>query len=431
MNIIQVNIWDKIVGLMYWDNIRNRAIFEYDKKFVAGNLDIAPLSMSIKSQRSQNGLPWIGEEGKLYQGLPPAFADSLPDKWGSSLFNQWVQQQGKNQIITPVDQLAYLGKRGMGALEFSPSQAIGQEKSTEIDIQELYTFAKKVLAEREDISLPSHNMLWRDLIKIGTSAGGKHPKAVIAYNSQSHEIRSGQTTIPKGFKHYILKFDEEAKFPYTQIEYIYSRLAKKAGITMMPCSLLKSQGKFHFMTERFDRINNQKIHMQTMAAMNPLGTSYEDIFRTMRLLNLPAPQLTELYRRLVFNVIGGNIDDHNKNFTFTMTPEGSWQLSPAYDLTFTIDLSGLSYMNRHEMSINGKYSTITYEDLEKVAKENDIKNYRNIIGQVQDAVFGFSEETKKFNLDIDKDTLKLITGRIDQNKITIPQQIPPKKSLKL
>lgn len=398
-NVLQVKIWGQLVGLMYWDIQRKVAVFEYDKGFAQGDLDIAPVSMSIKSLRSQKGLPWLGEREKLFQGLSPVFADSLPDKWGSVLFGKWVNAHHLHKKTTPVDQLSYIGTRGMGALEFFPAHEIGEEEATNIDLHELYDFAKKVLSERTEATISAEkDLLWQDLIKIGTSAGGKRPKAVIAFNEKAKEIRSGQTLAPEGFKHYILKFDEQAEIPFTKLEFVYAELAKKAGISMMPCQLLENNGRSHFMTERFDRHNNQKIHMQTMAAMNPLADSYEDIFRVMRILNLPAPEFVELYRRMIFNVIGKNTDDHNKNFSFMMQSDGTWCLSPAYDLTFSMDMSAPGFVNYHEISINGKNHDITYEDLESIGKENDITNYRGIIEQVQDTFSEFKKEAALYDL---------------------------------
>lgn len=181
-NIIQIKIWDQTVGLMYWDRKKGYAVFEYDKSFLQRNLDIAPMSMSVSSFKSWKGLPWIGNKDKLFQGLPPVFADSLPDKWGSLLFNRWIESLRLRREITPVDQLCYIGTRGMGALEFFPSLEIGSEEASKIDIRELYEFSQEILHEREKTVLSSKDILWQDLIKIGISAGGKRPKAIIAYH---------------------------------------------------------------------------------------------------------------------------------------------------------------------------------------------------------------------------------------------------------
>jgi serine/threonine-protein kinase HipA len=392
-NVIEVKIWDNTVGLMYWDKKVRSAVFEYDGRFLKSGMDIAPTTMPIDSPRSKKGLPWTGNRDTLFQGLPSVFADSLPDKWGSALFNAWIESRHINAAdISPVDKLAYIGSRGIGALEYVPAFNLGNDEASSIDLQELFEFAKTVLTQRKKEVLNSdQTLLWQDLIKIGTSAGGRRPKAMIAYNESSGEIRSGQTLAPEGFEQYILKFDEQLDFPFSRVEYAYALLAQKAGITMMPCRLLDCGTQHHFMTLRFDRINNTKIHTQTQAAMNPQTISYEDIFRTMRRLNLSASEFSEQFRRMVFNVYGCNMDDHNKNFSFQMDPSGKWSLSPAYDLTFCIDISGPDFMNRHEMSINGKNKDISHADLEKIAKENDIDSYQEIIECVQEAFSTFRE----------------------------------------
>lgn len=397
-NIIQIKIWDQTVGLMYWEQARGYAVFEYDRSFIQKGLDIAPISMPIHAPRSQKGIPWTGDKDKLFQGLPPVFADSLPDKWGSLLFNRWIKSHRHRKNITPVDQLCYIGTRGMGALEYLPSLEIGSEEANKLDIQELYEFSQEILHEREKTVLSSKDILWQDLIKVGTSAGGNHPKAIIAYNEENREIRSGQTKIPEGFKHYILKFDEKDKFPFTRVEFIYYKMAQMAGIEISPSRLLETGRNFHFMTERFDRKDNEKIHIQTMAAMEPLATSYEELFKILRKLNLPAGTFSQLFRRMVFNVMGGNIDDHNKNFSFMMDKEGIWTLAPAYDLTFSIDLSGARYMNSHELTLNGKRNNITQNDLIRVAKENDISNYKEIIQQTGNSLQEFHKEAEKYDI---------------------------------
>lgn len=418
-NILQVKIWGKDVGLMYWDYTRNAAIFEYNKVFLQSGIDIAPISMSVNSPRSRNSLPWIGNKDKLYQGLPPVFADSLPDKWGSVLFNKWIEKCHVKRNITPVDQLSYIGARGMGALEFYPAHELGKEEASDVSLVELYDFARSILSERQDavFSLQG-DILWQDIIKIGTSAGGKHPKAIVAYNEDTKEVRSGQTNAPEGFRQYILKFDEPAEFPYTRIEFIYYQLAREAGVNMNPCRLMEVSEKFHFMTERFDRNGNEKIHMQTVAAMEPDADSYEAIFKIMRQLRLPASEFTELFRRMVFNVLAGNVDDHNKNFAFLMTADGTWKLSPAYDITLTLELSGLGYMNGHEMSLNGKKRDIIYGDLEKIGKENNINNFRDIIEQVKKAISLFPEKAKKIG--INPEISKLIENSLRKQDVSIP-----------
>lgn len=400
-NIINIVLWGETVGQMYWDKSTKKAIFQYDDTFIKKGLDIAPITMSTRSPRSINNIPWEGNSEKLFQGLPPMFADSLPDKWGSALFSAWMNEHHINAAqISPVDKLCYIGSRGFGALEFVPAFDFGKEEATNIDLQELLLFAQSVLEQRKEAVISKEkSLLWQDLVKIGTSAGGRRPKAIIAYNEQTGEIRSGQTSAPDGFVHYILKFDEQQSFPFTKIEYVYSQIALQAGIQMMPCQLLHSGVQCHFMTQRFDRCNNEKLHLQTLAAMNPLADSYEDIFIVMRKLGLSNNEFAEQFRRLVFNVIGCNIDDHSKNFSFIMDKTGKWGLSPAYDLTFSKEPSSPSYMNHHDLSINGKTNHILFTDLEKIAKENDIVTYKDIINEVESAFNSFDGLCQSIKVD--------------------------------
>ena len=224
---------------------------------------------------------------------------------------------------------------------------------------------------------------------MGTSAGGQHPKAIIAINETTHDIRSGQVSLPEGYTYYILKFAEGDDFPFTQMEMVYYEMAKEAGITMMLSRLIQIEGKHHFLTERYDRVNGEKIHIQTLAAMNPDATSYEDLFEVCRKLNIPANEQSELYRRTVFNIMGGNVDDHIKNFSFLMEKNGTWHITPAYDMTFTTNLDGAAYENIHSMSISGKNDGITEVDLLLFAKLNGIKNAKKIIEEVSFAVSHF------------------------------------------
>lgn len=250
--------------------------------------------------------------------------------------------------------------------------------------------ACRIFEERERISVADDESLsLQSLYETGTSAGGQHPKAIIAIHDVTHEIRSGQVPLPDGYTYYILKFSEGDDFPYTQVEMAYYELAREAGITMMPSKLVQVEGKYHFLTERYDRLNGEKVHVQTLAAMNPDADSYEDLFEVSRKLGIPASEQTELYRRLVFNVMGGNVDDHIKNFSFRMERDGSWHITPAYDMTFTTNLDGTAYENMHSMSVLGKYDGITEDDLLQFAKINGIKSAKFIIAEVGLAISHF------------------------------------------
>lgn len=250
--------------------------------------------------------------------------------------------------------------------------------------------ACRIFEERERIPVADDESLsLQSLYETGTSAGGQHPKAIIAIHDVTHEIRSGQVPLPDGYTYYILKFSEGDDFPYTQVEMAYYELAREAGITMMPSKLVQVEGKYHFLTERYDRLNGEKEHVQTLAAMNPDADSYEDLFEVSRKLGVPASEQTELYRRLVFNVMGGNVDDHIKNFSFRMERDGSWHIAPAYDMTFTTNLDGTAYENMHSMSVLGKYDGITEDDLLQFAKISGIKGAKSIIAEVSLAISHF------------------------------------------
>ena len=390
-NVVMVKLWGMPVGYLSWDKKAGVAVFEYETEFLDKGLDIAPLTMSIHSPRSRKRIPWTGDKDKLYLGLPPSIADSLPDKWGHSLFEAWLRNNHiTTKKVTPVDHLSFIGSRAMGALEYEPAQKFGDESAFSVEVEHLYAFAKQVLNERETTVLNAENsILWQDLIKISSSPGGKRPKAIVAVNKDTGEIISGQGIIPDGFEHFILKYDDNSTYPVARLEYIYYRMAQEAGITMMPSKLRSYGNVAHFLTRRFDRIGNDRIHTQTLAAMSPGCESYEDLFAVIRKLNLPYEDSRQQYLRMVFNVLARNVDDHTKNFCFCMTPDGAWRLSPAYDLTYAVYLSAPAYMNRQSLSVNGKTEEITRKDLETVAQWNDIQNYKTLIEKVCEAVNKF------------------------------------------
>ena len=339
-NIVSVMLWGEEVGKLYWDNRGKRAVFSFNPDFVKKGIDIAPLTASTKGAAG-NGFPVVGDKRKLYQGLPPFLADSLPDHWGNKVFEHWAAQNRiSKQQLSPVDKLAFIGRRGMGALEFIPAVS-GLESSNTIQIDSLYKLAQKIFDERQEIFVrDDENMDLQSLYEVGTSAGGQHPKAIIAINDETRDIRSGQVPLPEGYKYYILKFAEGNDFPFTQIEMAYYDMAKEAGIAMTPSRLVHIEGKYHFLTERYDRSGGKKLHTQTLAAINPDADSYDDMFETCRRLSLPANEQSELYRRMVFNVMAGNVDDHVKNFSFMMGSDGEWHITPAYDVTFSTNLDG-------------------------------------------------------------------------------------------
>jgi serine/threonine-protein kinase HipA len=405
-NVVKVKLWQMDVGYLSWDKKTGTAVFEYEPSFLEQGLDIAPFTMSVKSPRSQKQLPWTGDKDKLYQGLPPMIADSLPDKWGNSLFKAWLRDNNiPAKGTSPVDHLSFIGSWAMGALEYEPAHKLGDNSTFSVDVQRLYEFAKQVLNERETTVLNQENsVLWQDLIKISSSPGGKRPKAIVAINDATVEVISGQGLIQEGYKHYILKYDDNSAYPFAKMEYIYYRMALDSGIVMMPSELRTYEKVSHFLTQRFDRRGNEKIHTQTLAAISPSSKSYEDIFAVIRRLNLPYEDIKQQYKRLLFNVIARNVDDHSKNFSFCMNSNGVWRLSPAYDLTYSVDLNAPAYSNRHSLTINGKDEDIIREDLEIIGQNNDIQDYRALIDSVSCAIAKFEEYAKE--LDIDKKLIK-------------------------
>lgn len=400
-NVVKVKLWGMDVGYLSWDNKAGIAVFEYEPLFLERGLDIAPITMPIGSPRSQRQLPWIGDKEKLYQGLPPMIADSLPDKWGNSLFRAWLRDNNiPTKKTNPVDHLSFIGSRAIGALEYDPAQKLGDNSTFSVDVQKLYEFAKQVLNERETTILNQENsILWQDLIKISSSPGGKRPKAVVALNKTTEEVISGQGSIPEDFQHYILKYDDNSTYPFAKLEYVYYQLALDAGIDMMPSELRRYEGITHFLTQRFDRNGNEKIHVQTLAAMSPSSDSYEDIFAVIRRLNLPYEDSKQQYLRMLFNVIARNVDDHSKNFSFCMNRKGGWRLSPAYDLTYSVDLNAPAYSNRHSLTVNGKNEDITLEDLEIVGLNNDIQDHKALIDSVVTAIARFEDYANELEID--------------------------------
>ena len=329
-----------------------------------------------------------------------SIADSLPDKWGNSLFKAWLRNNNiPTKKTNPVDHLSFIGNRAMGALEYEPAQELGDNSAFSVDVQRLYEFAKQVLNERETTVLNQENsILWQDLVKISSSPGGKHPKAIIALNKATGEVISGQGLIPEDFHHYILKYDDNSVYPFAKLEYVYYQIALDAGISMMPSELRVYDDVTHFLTQRFDRNRNEKVHIQTLAAISPSSDSYEDIFAVIRRLNLPYEDSKQQYLRMAFNVIARNVDDHSKNFSFCMNREGVWRLSPAYDLIYSVDLTAPVYSNRHSLTVNGKNEDIIRKDLETVGLNNDIQDYKTLINTVANAIEKFEDYARELGI---------------------------------
>lgn len=399
-NVVEVRLWGETVGLLTWDENRGCAVFQFDEKFSQYGWDVAPLTASLESPYIQKRFPLSGNKEKLYAGLPEFIADSLPDHWGNVVFQKWLETNHLgSKRINAVDRLSFIGKRAMGALEFEPAHVI-EDASVNIELTSLYELANRIFKERQDISITIGDpLIMEDLYKVGTSAGGQRPKAIIAMDEATGTIRSGQAELPPNFKHYILKFDtgKPKEFPFTKVEMAYYLMAKDAGITMMPSKLVEIGGAQNFLTQRFDRVEGQKLHTQTLAAISSLADTYEDLFVVGRKLHLSAAEQAQQYRRMVFNVLAKNVDDHTKNFSFVMEQSGTWKLSPAYDIIFSADPDS-HFFHYHEMSILGKRSNITRKDLLLFAQRQDIKNASSIIDEVAETVSNFRTYAKDVDI---------------------------------
>lgn len=375
------------MGQLGWDDRRGVAYFLFNKEFLESGVKPAPFSMKIVERNPLQ--PIYGEhEPRIYQRLPAFIADSLPDAWGHALFEKWTQEyKGRHELVTPLEKLAFIGKRGMGALEFEPEIPIGSTPE-KIEISALAALSKKIYAERDQAHiLPNESLTLQTLMAVGTSAGGRQPKAIIAIHPDTGEICSGQVARP-GYDYYILKFGIKERST-AELEYAYHNMALKAGINMTECRLLEVDGEKHFLTHRFDRLNGEKIHIQTLGALDPDTFSYEGLIRVCRRLHLSESEIHEIYRRMVFNILANNTDDHIKNFSFMMDRSGRWSITPAYDLTYIFDFGGYTPYKMHCLTIRGKNNNITLEDVLKIADENGIPRPKDIITRVAEAVADF------------------------------------------
>ena len=391
--ILKVMLWGKEVGRLSMDFRRGMPYFEYNRDWVENGLDVSPLNASIK--RPQNLRPIFGASEKIYQKLPPFIADSLPDSWGNELFEQWRQQQ-KIMVgdITPLDKLAFIGKRAMGALEFEP-ETYRFSSVENLNLNSLIALAKRVYTERENAHvMPEESLDMQSLLAVGTSAGGRQPKAIVAINRETREIRSGQIEGLKNFDYCLLKFGTKERST-AELEMVYYEMATRAGISMMPCWLMAVEGEKHFVTKRFDREHGRKLHMQTLAALYPEADSYESLLWVCRKMRLSERDSEEIFRRLVFNVLANNTDDHNKNFSFLMDESGRWSLAPAYDMTYIFSVGGYLPETHHCLLVKGKYTEITLHDVLELAADNGIRKADTIIADVVEALRSFRTLAEK------------------------------------
>ena len=386
-------MFGKPVGTFRWDPNYEVAQFEYDRSFLGTGIEPSPIMMPVREGRVYS---FASLNRDTFMGLPGMLADSLPDTYGRALFDRWLALTGHTSA-NPIETLCFLGKRCMGALEYEPAIDVYYNQNQRFEIESLVDVARDALNEKAafDVNLTDDTKAAiAGILRLGTSAGGQRAKAIIAYNQATGEVRSGQVDAPEGFDYYLIKLDgvsAKAGFRetenYGRLEYSFYKLATACGIEMTECSLIEENGRAHFLTKRFDRENGKKVHMQTLCALAHYdfrllrGYSYEQAFNVMRALRLPYSAAREMFRRMVFNVVVRNQDDHTKNISFLMGEDGRWRLSPAYDMGYAYNPNG-GWTAMHQMSIAGKFENITKEDLLTFARANNIKDASEVIGKV-------------------------------------------------
>ncbi|MCA6486703.1 MAG: type II toxin-antitoxin system HipA family toxin [Chitinophagaceae bacterium] len=406
MNTAFVHIWGTTVGAVAWDDSAGLATFEYDSSFKNKNWDLSPLKMPLQATKNIFNFPELkpGFNSPLdtFKGLPGLLADVLPDKYGNQLINRWLAQNGRvPNSMNPVEMLCFIGTRGMGAMEFEPAALKESKRTFSIEIDSLVDIAQKMLSNKSSFTTnlkKDDEQAISEILKVGTSAGGARPKAVIAYNERTGEVRSGQTIAPKGFEHWLLKLDGVsdvqlgASTGYGRVEMAYYNMAIACGIDMMTSRLLEENGRAHFITKRFDREDGDvKHHIQTLCAIqhydyNSVSSfSYEQLFQTMRELKLSYPAAEQMFRRMVFNVIARNCDDHTKNFAFRLKKNDQWELAPAYDLCHAYKPDH-QWVSQHSLSINGKRKGISKKDLLVIGKSIRCKQASIIIEEIESII---------------------------------------------
>ena len=414
--VAEVRLWGRRIGAVSLDEGAEVAAFEYDPEFAASRIEVAPLAMPLAPRIY--AFPQLPKPA--FQGLPGLLADSLPDRFGHALIDAWLASQGRRpESFNAIERLCFVGARGMGALEYAPAVRAGLDRSAKLRVEGLVRLASEVLTARRDLAgsfdVARRHTALTEILRVGTSAGGARAKAVIAWNPATDEVRSGQVTAPPGFTYWLLKFDgvsgnrdKELEDPrgYTVVEYAYSRMAAAAGITMMDCRLLEEGGRRHFMTRRYDRdANGGKVHAQSLGALahldyNAAGAhSYEQCFDAIKRLGLPMSDREQQFRRMAFNVVARNQDDHVKNIAFLMDKAGRWSLAPAFDVTYAYNPSG-AWTARHQMTINGRREAITRADLRAVAAVAGLKRGRAdaLLDEVCGAVARWPELAREVDL---------------------------------
>jgi serine/threonine-protein kinase HipA len=431
MTVAKVQLWGRTIGAVSLEDGASAAAFQYDPAFAQSGIEISPITMPLSDQIYV--FPELPQ--RTFHGLPGLLADSLPDRFGNALIDAWLATQGRTpDSFNAVERLCYTGTRGMGALEFAPSIGPKPQRAKKIEIDALVKLASEVLTHRKNLKATfageKRKNALSDILRVGTSAGGARAKAVIAWNRETNEVRSGQVEAGKGFDYWLLKFDgvtgnkdKELEDPkgYGAIEYAYYLMAKAAGVEMSECRLLEEGGRRHFMTRRFDRLEGgEKRHMQSLCALahfdfNHAGAySYEQALLTIRRLDLPMEAVEEQFRRMAFNIIARNQDDHVKNIAFLMDKSGRWSLAPAFDVIYSYNPDG-DWTARHQMTMNGKRDGFTLDDFRACAKSAVMKRGRaeTIVEEVRAAVVKWPDYAEQAKLMKDRSKQISRTFRLD------------------
>ena len=410
VSIVEVRIWGRSVGAVALDPAIGFYAFEYQPAFLRSGVELAPLTMPLSAAVSGPFVfPSLADA--TYRRLPGLLADALPDDFGNALIDAWMAREGvAPSQITSLDRLAYMGKRGLGALEFKPTRGPRASSPTSaIEMSELVESARRAVAGEVDSDAHAEAAL-AQIIQVGSSAGGARAKAVVAWNPSTMEVRAGQFDVPEGFEHWLIKFDGVGpderlgvSRDYGRIEFAYHLMARAAGITMSDCRLLEENGRAHFMTKRFDREGNRKHHIQTLCGLAHIDFRQKathdvsQLFQVIEGLQLGYPEKEEAFRRTVFNVLAANCDDHSKNTSFFLRDGGGWELAPAYDLTHAFNPSG-EWTYQHLMSVNGKFQGISHADLMMVAERAGIGTAPRVLEQVKNAVSAWPDFAREANV---------------------------------
>ncbi len=414
MEVVTVKYREHDVGAVSFNTETGLGAFQFLPRFIKTGIELSPLKMPLSTK--VYSFPEVDHD--VFKGLPGMIADSLPDDFGNTVMNAWIAGQGKlTTDISPLQRLQYTGKRGMGALTYHPAtQRKNLNASQNLEIKSLVSIAQEILDKREQFCIifdakgKEDKEAMMALMSIGMSAGGARPKVVVAFNEDFTKVKSGQTAVPEGFTHFLMKFDGVSEhnknretfgdpMGYGAMEYVYSLIAKSCGIDMMPCRLLHEGNRRHFITQRFDRIGNQKRHVQTLNGLahvsyKKVGSfSYAELFSIARQLSLGSLDAMQIFKRMVFNVVGRNHDDHSKNFGFMLDDDHQWQLAPAYDLAYSYK-PGSPWVNSHWMRLNGKQDNFTREDFYSFEKLSPLFTKRKIDMIVDETTHHFSKWTR-------------------------------------